>query len=293
MKKIIFCFLMGALCLTLNAVILCNCSLVAGGAYEPANTTTSNTIELTLPTWPPASPSPQYYPPLSRWLIRITSAENQSTFYTTEQTISVPEKQNRPFCVTVQPITYLQDGNECSYFKPAGYMYPFSETDGGVTWEQGYLASIMQRLIYESVDECLPPVEIEYLVNTFNWKKAQQTIQKKMDTSELFYNPWLVPQTQILEGITSHSFKASLLNATGSVALKLSDLPAPTANSIQFLSSFIPENQTLHQKNQFTVIKNSPIIISDGNSHAVFITYKSAKNISLEFIFLPIYIEDI
>ena len=172
-------------------------------------------------------------------------------------------------------------------------MYPFSETDGGVTWEQGYLASIMQRLIYESVDECLPPVEIEYLVNTFNWKKAQQTIQKKIDTSELFYNPWLVPQTQILEGITSHSFKASLLNATGSVALKLSDLPVPTTNNIPFLSSFIPENQTLHQKNQFTVIKNSPIIISDGNNHALFITYKSAKNISLEFIFLPIYIEDI
>ena len=70
-------------------------------------------------------------------------------------------------------------------------------------------------------------------------------------------------------------------------------MDAATLPSGLFFSTFIPENQFFAQKNQFTVLKNTPLLIGDGQKYGIFITYKTSKNISLEFIFLPIYIEDI
>ena len=250
-------------------------------------------FEITLPHWPPEDSFSQNYPKLSRWHIQITDAESQTDFYTTEKSISVSAKKNRPFCITAQPLTLLYNGTECAYFKPAGYLYPFTESP--INWEQGYLASIMENIFLQGKEECLPPVDIEYLICTFNWKKAQAKIDEKISTSDAYsYNPWLVSQKQIAEGITSHGFKASYFNIKNCAAVTIPQLKELAGTpDLLLLSSFIPENNFLLQKNQFTVVKNSPIIIGDGNKYGLFITYKSTKNISLEYIYLPIYIEDI
>ena len=281
-------------------LILSGLSIVLWGCMLEEEAAPEDSIELCLPQWPPAAPADTTaptppYPALSRWHIRVTGAEAQYSFYTTASAVPLSTKKNRPLCVTAQPVTFLENGRECAYFKPAGYMYPFTQK---ISWEQGYLASLMQKLFCQGQEECLSPVELEYLISTFNWKKAQETIEKKLavctessetsTSSQLFYDPWLIPETPILEGITARAFKASFLNNTGCAALPLSALPAPA-----YFSSFIPENFSLSQKNQFTVLKNSPIIIGDGTKYGYFVTYKTAKNISLEFIYLPIYIEDI
>ena len=251
-------------------------------------------VEITLPDWPPKDSFSQKYPPLSRWLIKVTGAESEYFFYTIDSTVTVRTKKNRPFSLTAQPLTLLAAGTESSYFLPAGYIYP-TPKDNSAAWSQGFLATLMQKLINQGISECLPPVEIEYIISTFNWQKAQDTIDKKIDTeAKLFYNPWLLSQSSILQGISSQTFKSTMLNATGCAAFIPSqqpDIPESMANSL--LSSFIPENKQLIQKKQFTLLKNSPILIGDGRESGLFINYKSSKNILLEFIFLPIYIEEI
>ena len=249
-------------------------------------------ICISLPEWPPEDSLSDYYPELSRWCICITASETQKAFYTSASQISITVKKNRPLCICAHPITRLYNGSECSYFKPAGYIYPASynqKAKNCATWEQGYLADVMKTLFCEGLEEGLSPVEIEYLISTFNWKKAQATIERKIHTdSKLFYNPWLVPKKNVIEGITSQAFKASFLNATGSTVLETSSLPQTV-----LLSTFIPENKVLPLKNQFTIIKNTPFFTGDSKKYGIFVLYKSSKNISLEFIYLPIYIEDI
>lgn len=276
--------------LAAGALMSCACSAF--------NSTTEENIELTLPHWPPQDSCSQNYPELSRWYIQITQAEETRSFYTTQSHISVQTRKNRPFCVTARPLTLLFDDSESDYFKPAGYMYPFAENQPQnflITWEQGYLANLMQKVFTKGFEEGFPPLEIEYLISTFNWNKAQEIIDKKLvaDT-ELFYNPWLIPFSQLIEAITEHTFKSNLLNASGCTGITTSQLENSIIGSDPpLLSSFIPENFNLPQKKMFTVMKNSPIIIGDGNKFGIFINYKSAKNISLELIFLPIYIGDI
>ncbi len=271
--------------LTLNLTLLGSCSLSSAAAAEES-------ICISLPVWPPQDSLKEDYPQLSRWHIVVSSAKEEVSFYTCESTVVIQTKKNRPFCLLAQPVTLLFDNNECAYFKPAGFLYPAENkltSAACATWEQGFLANIMKTLFSEGRAEALSPVEIEYLVSIFNWKKAEESIEKKISQSDkLFYNPWLLNPGPLLEGISSQSFKSTLLNATSCTGLEAANLP-----EISYLSSFIPENNFFATKNQFTIQKNSPLLLGDGKKMGIFITFKSSKNISLEFIYLPIYIEDI
>ncbi len=287
----------------LAATVLCTFSACALFVDSPA----TETLTITLPAWPPDDALASHYPPLSRWYILIARGEagenSLQSFYTTDTEVTLAAKKNRPFCLIAQPVTRLSDGNESAYFKPAGYLYTAPEK--AATWEQGFLADIMKTLFCEGLSESLSPVEVEYIVSTFNWKKAQESIDKKISqgtlqsgtqTSNLFYNPWLVSKTPLLQGIAGQSFKATLLNAGGTAGLDVTAILGKQNaenSSPQLLSSFIPENSYFAGKNQLTILKNTPTLLADGHKYGIFITYKSAKNISLEFIYMPIYIEDI
>ena len=279
----------------LNLFTLCFCPLLLclSACAMANNSPAEESICLTLPCWPPKDSFAASYPQLSRWLICIKGGEEEQSFYTTSQSLTLSVKKNRPFCLLAQPLTLLSDGRECDFFKPAGFLYPFmhnqEKKDNQITWEAGFLAEIMKSLFCEGLANSLSPTDIEYIISSFNWKKAQDLVCKKIGESDkYFYNPWLLSKAQILEGISALSFKSTLLNASGCTGLETSRLPSGI-----FLSSFIPENQFISQKNQFTVVKNTPVLIADGQKYGIFITYKSSKNISLEFIYLPIYIEDI
>ncbi len=159
---------------------------------------------------------------------------------------------------------------------------------------------MMAQLFTEGRNQALAPVDIEYLTASFNWKKAQEAIDTRLSANnKLFYNPWLLDKGLLLEGIASGTFKTTYLTLRGSIGLEedflLRESGINQAESYEkrFLSAFIPENLYLENKKQFTVIKNAPILIADAKKYGLFIKLKSSKNISLEFIFLPIYIEDI
>ena len=274
------------LCFFVQIPLLTACAMANNSPAEES-------IHLTLPCWPPEDSFSSSYPRLSRWQICIRGGEEEQSFYTTSQTLTLSVKKNRPFCLLAQPITLLSDGSECAFFKPAGFLYPFSfsrnQTENKISWEQGFLADVMKTFFNEGLSESLSPADIEYLVSCFNWRKAQESIDKKISESEkYFYNPWLLSKSKILEGISALSFKAGMLSLSGA-----SPMDAATLPSGLFFSTFIPENQFFAQKNQFTVLKNTPLLVGDGKKYGIFITWKSSKNISLEFIFLPIYIEDI
>ncbi len=280
----------------LSLLIFC---LTASGCQLNENCSSEGELEITLPAWPPEQEGlTQSYPPLSRWKIIISSAGNQSVFYTKEKTITMKIRKNHPACLTATPITLLEKGGECCFFKPAGYIYPDTGSSGTgsspdiprATWEEGFLADTMQRLFQEGERQGLPPIDIEYLISTFNWKKSRETIEKKLQAeNQTFYNPWLLSQTAIINGICSRSFKTNLFNTSGTATVNFTDLGL----SQTIFSSFIPENQSIIQKKQFTVLKNTPILVSDTKKYGFFIIYKSSKNISLEYIFMPIYIGDI
>ena len=274
-------------------IVFSGCSLETSSARE--------TLEISLPQWPPQDDLKESYPPLSRWLIQISCADRQEKYFTEEKTIIVQTNKNHPFCITATPITLLQNGSECSYFNPAGFIYPTGcektiSADISADWNQGFLAHTMQRLFKSGLEGTCPPQDLEYLISTFNWNKTQKTINEKISSSsEHFYNPWLLSQTKIIEGIVSQNFKSSLLNLTGTTTLDTNLILSRTVSSetsYNLFSSFIPENNSIIQKKQFTLLKNTPILIADAKKYGLFINYKSLKNISVELIYLPIYIGD-
>lgn len=280
---------------------------------------TEEDVTVILPVWPPEDSFSAEYPPLSRWVIIITAADFQDCFSTLEKSVQIHIKKNSPFCVLAHPVTLLDNGKECNFFKPAGFLYPWSLDDtncettncadancADATWEQGFLADIMRSFFINGKENYISPGDMAWLASTFNWKKAEETVEKKIVESQTitnseeseesaksekkFYNPWLILTAPILENISVSQFKSSLLNLTGCYAVSTSISPWLGGSQ---LSSFIPENRALPQNKQFTVRKGSPLLVSSAKKYGIIITYQSAKKISLERIYMPIFIEEI
>lgn len=259
-------------------------------------------LKIDFPTWPPEDSLQDLYPPLSRWKISVYCADFKKTFYTTENFVEVGLYKNRPFCLIAQPITLMQDNKESDFFKPAGFIYPWNGNETCASWESGFLAELMLRIFKDGNENKIPVVETEYTISTYNWKKANQTIEKKIKESQNtdktkennskktpFYNPWLLDSSKIPEGIVSHDFKTAYLNLQSSYSINID------FEKCIFFSSFIPENEFLQAEGRLTVKKNEAQIICSAqyNITGIYILYNSAKKILLEFIYLPIYIEEI
>ena len=275
-------------------------------------------LEINLPQWPPSENTDRSWPELSRWKITIVKAEEEYTFYTAKSdslsktptpSIIIRIERNKPCSILAQPLTLLPADSaspqkECAFFKPAGFIYPWYADKSTASWEQGFLADIMAKFFRDGKGGCIPSEDTEYIVSTFNWIKAQEVIEKKISESsdvtsdKCFYNPWLIEYNVILQNLSSSQFKQSLLNNTGCSSIPLSlikekrpDITSLTQNLI--FSSFVIENSVIREKQQLTLRKNTPELFSLGQNLGILIDYKSLKNISLEFIYLPIYIEDI
>lgn len=282
-------------------------------------------IEILLPQWPPehnspapsASPPPTY-PPLSRWKITVSQNTGSSTFYTTEAAIYVKTTKNCPFSVTAQPVTLSQNKEEILYFYPAGFIYPFfckdqkakinnapseelkkSATPGSAslftcTWEQGFLAHIMEQLYTSSNENLIEPSDSAYFISTFNWQKAQSLIEQKIaqdfedsQKSTPFYNPWLCDIPKILKSLSQENFRASLLNNTSCVSFETQKV---LENSkIQLLSPFILENSNIIQNQLITIKKGTETYLTDCIKTGIFINFQNAKNVRMEYIFIITY----
>lgn len=279
---------------------------------------TKETVCFTLPAWPPettlpsetalppeTTPTPETvlphqnsnsqtgnsvtYPPLSRWLINASSSTQTYTFFTTDPYITFVLQKNEPFCLTAKPITLLTNGSETSYFKEAGIIYPYAAKNAdntvSIKWEQGFLADNMQKIIASKMETGVSDEHLSTFLNSFNWKKAQEAIDKSD------CNPWLIDSSRLLDNLCYGNFKSTFLNTTGCYQFDIKTLFPD--NELKILSSYIPENSRIIENNEITLKKGIENFLSDGSFLGARITVYSAKKVSVEYIYMPIFIEDI
>ena len=263
----------------LLAMLFASCTLFDANADEES-------ISIRMPEWPPQSQLevPADYPPLSRWKITLAKNDGTSVFYTTpNETIEITIQKNCPFSIQAQPITLLQNGNECIYFHPAGFVYP-SSSQNKASWEQGFTAFLMEGLYKNCRQNGISQGQAARYVSTFNWQKMISVSQEKS-------NPWLCDSGLIIKNLSEETFRASLLTPSSCYQLSLQKIYEKTG--LVVLSPYIPENQKIAQNGQITIKKDFPMLLSDVKEFGIFITYLSAKNIHIEYIYIPIYKEEI
>ena len=257
-------------------------------------------VTISLPEWPPQTENETAdtncsYPPISRWKITLAQNDHTSIFYQEPDTvIKVSTQKNCPFSIQAAPVTLLKNGNECLIFHPSGYIYP-SSSEAKLTWEQGYAAFLMEGLYKNCRQNGFSAPQAARYMSTFNWEKLisyiQEQINKSVQDGKKFYNPWLCDSGKIIKNLSNETFRASLLNSSGCYQLSAANLRQNY--EITILSPFIPENQIIKKTGQITIKKDSPLILTDGKEFGLFINYLSAKNVQFEYIYIPIYKEEL
>lgn len=216
-------------------------------------------VDFELPEWP------EYLPELEKWSVNLSGVAELVEVLPDQKTISLHLPKNRPCSIIARPIT------QSNFFKSAGTIYPYSKS---ISWSGGYAASL-----YKTAGQA---------ADTFNWEKLMQTLDEKALDEEAFYNPWLLDSQEILEGIAYHNFTATKLKQSQTFCLEL---------DFEVFSSYVPENDFMRtaERPYVTVKRDQPQLfaLAQSSAYGLLISAASAKNISLEFISMPIYIEEI
>ena len=284
MKKIFFlielAFVIG--CFTLEGCTL----LEQAGKHltEPEQ----QTIRLELPAWP------DYLPELTGWQIELQQAGNSKIIDATSLSIRVP--RNKPLCIIAQPLVLQSTAYKSGFFKCAGGLYPYmysSEQETlKLTWQGGFAATLMKSIIISGEKAGYSQEFTQQTIAQFNWERLVEILEENQAQQEPpWYNPWLLNMQQVLEGIAWHNFSATKLKMSGTLDVEL-EFPV--------FSSYIPENEKIRESEAqgqrcVTIKKDNPSLfaLADGQfSTGILIYGTSVKNISLEFISLPIYINE-
>lgn len=254
--------------------------------------------------------------------------ENTCDISTTPFSISLEVAKNKPLSITATPITLNKNNQPVEFFKCAGAIYPqnyevvknkgkFWQGKMGnvqMTWEKGFSAQLMQTLYDSAAQSSYDEQMIQDFIARFNWKKLQQYIQAQIDSFEdnmqaemniqtnantqatslpLFYNPWLLDMQTVLEKIAMQGFTATALNLKSSFQISLNDkLHRDNSELIAVMSSFVPENQIIQKYGTISLAKDKASLFSLDNLYGLIFTGTSAKNVSIEYVFLPIFIND-
>lgn len=265
MRKIIL------LLLLVLPVGICSCELFSK----------DETVEFELPQWP------DYLPELQSWQVEVLDTGKPAqqihkfTLSPHARSLSLKVDKNRPCGLLLTPLTSPR------FFKPAGTVYPYSQK---ITWSGGYSANLVKTISQAVLQNGYTSAFVKDYISSFNWEKLLQLLEQMEESPD--YNPWLLDNQSILEGIAGHSFSANKVKMTQTISLSL---------DFKVFSSYVPQNFQLLQASQILVsVKiNEPGLFllpeSQNSSEArgLLISAASAKNISLEFISLPIYIEEI
>ncbi len=277
--------------LTLLSFIIIACS------QNPSSSAPTEDLLIQLPQFP-QTPS---YPRLSRWLIQIESQNLSQSYSTTEQSFYLSLPKNQPAAITATPITFIgQTSEETVFFKPAGTIYPYEWNLGtlALTWECGFAASLMNSIFQSRKETEFSDEYINNFAASFNWKKLQSTILQKTEKIEpdVFYNPWQLDRTLILENLSNGIFSADYLKTKYIISLELADLAIPETSII--ISSYIPENQRIEKSGILSVRKNTEefFILKNQKSpsqkaYALKLICSSTKKVSLQVINLPILLD--
>lgn len=241
---------------------LCSCSL-----YEHLCQSEYETVEFILPKWP------AFLPALDGWNIQLDNSETKfvsATANTTDDgtSFSCTVNRNKPYFFIAFPVT----GGK-NFFNCAGAVYPFScqpdTATVNLTWSGGYAANLMK--ILKAQKACSE----EYLLQ-FNWEKLMLTLKQQDST----FNPWLLNTRQVLESIAYHNFSVYKLRPSDILCVQ---------TGVPLFSSYVPQN-TGSDSVYIKKGETSLFLLDDGSLNQGVIIYgTSLKNISLEFISMPIY----
>ena len=277
MRNFTFIFMVTGL-LVLAALSSCKLLQEAGNVLADPQ---KETINLVLPPWP------QDLPELAGWKLELNGCQTSRVLGENELKIKVPK--NQPLCIIAQPLVKSGAKVQSSFFKCAGALYPyelFPEAQSlSLSWTSGYAATLMKSIINSGRQASYSSDFTEQIISQFNWERLTESLQQ----AEI--NPWFLDTPQLLEGIAYHNFSVNKLKVTGSLQVEV-DFP--------LYSSYVPQNQSLKnamKEGQYllTIKKDQPNLfaLADGNFSTGLLIYgTSIKNISLEFISLPIYISE-
>ena len=271
-------------------------------------------VHFILPAWPPEYGEQSLYPELTGWLITTNEVRNQLVEASVQE-IELTVNKNKPFYVIAQPVTKVAQSQayeqsqlasqaQNTFFHCAGGIYPYCYERSGktgtvnVTWEQGFSAYLMDSMFlvaanFYAQNESQKSAYETY-ITSFNWKKLVNTIQSKtsiisdVEAQEVFYNPWHTDLPAIKQGIAYKNFSATLLNQKNCFSVVLEGYGLNKG----VLSSYIPENEMIHNFSRFSLKKDEDNYFSVNNQYQMIIRGSSAKNLSIEYIFLPIIIEE-
>ena len=283
------------------AVVYCFLPQMLGSCsmYEYLSDMEHEKLEIIMPDWP------QSLPELDSWYVKIvpadSSGEFEYTFPADQKTFVQKVKKNQPLSICAYPLTkkIQNHGTGIFYFKCAGMIYPCECTEikpgfvqTTLTWSGGYASWIMDTLITGAKNTGYSKDSIKEYVLQYNWNRLLKSLQQKeeeaIEEQQTFYNPWLLDSQQVLEGISYQNFTATKLNSSGVFSVNL-DFPV--------FSPYVPENQNKNGTACVSIRKNivNLFVLADEKerNYGILISGVSEKNISLDFVSMPINIEGI
>lgn len=263
-------------------LFLCSCNNLLQKTF---GITTEENISVKLPQWPPEDSMKEYYPPLSRWLITIESGSYNISFSYNEKTnlcdlpdfvkdkifilenvISIKTKKNKLLSITASPVIKTSDGKDSFIFNKAGLIYPVNKNN--ITWEGGFLASILEEIIKEKHQANSSSDNINNSISSFNWKKAAGQINENITTNnsnlnkEIGYNPWFLNHDTIIKKIKENEFSKTNLK---SPATKSKDISNFISEGKKLLSPFIPENENIFISGKILLKKTGHTVFYDNS----------------------------
>lgn len=235
---------------------------------------------------------------ISKWKVEVYSKCVANQFESTSNTFVIQTEKNKPLCIVATPILKNAE-KDFMFFKPAGTIYPY--TENSLTWEKGFSATVMKLLWNSKKETNLNDDYINNFICRFNWKKFQDTIDEKInssilklnnqneETAKVFYNPWQIHLQELLDELSFAEFNASLLNPKGVYAI---ELPQNLITSKSVYSSFVPENYFITKNKSVSVQKNELNTLLIDNTHLGILCFDSIKNVSVTRVSVPIFLEE-
>ena len=268
-------------------IILLPLLVVSCTFVQALKDTEHEVVEFAFPQWP------QNLPPLVCWKVECYEGETGrhivNEYPPDSKSLSLKVKKNTPLYICASPVTGSQTMRQ-EFFKCAGAVYPWSLE---LSWGGGYSANLMRTLVLGMEKSGCSAGYIAQNLSLFNWYRLNQVLeQKQQDSLEegVFYNPWLLDSQKVLEGIAYKDFTATKLRQSNVFSANL---------EFCVYSSYVPENQVCCSKEKagcVTVKKDEPLLVAvpaESQEYGIILCGSSEKNMSLEFISLPIYIEGI
>lgn len=229
----------------------------------------SSMKEISLPQWPPENSSE--FPEIESWNITVTTADGSENFSVCaeKKTITLELEDSAPVSVLARPVN-----SGFQFFKPAGMIFPFEDE---FSWENGFSADCLKKFYLSSTQVNSKNAAKNY-ASRFNWQKFSQTIKEKSEKSDIFYNPWLLDQQNIMVSIEKGNFSATKLSQKKTCSFNAAELFSEFPEK-KIFSDYIPQNFSIRSKifilskqkiNQFLFYENSKIITVNVESNSSF-----------------------